>query len=701
MHKEPNGLPSVSMVVVCLNEAKWIEQCLDSVLGNDYPADRFEILVVDGDSDDGTQEVLRQYADRCSRIRVLRNEGRFLPIGLNMGIRAAGGEIVMKVDAHSEYPSDYISECVRLLCQSGAANVGGCVDAVPGSDTFFAKAAAKVLFSGFGVGNSRFRVGAGEPVWADTAYSGCYWKKTLLEVGLYDEAVRRSEDIDMNSRLKAMGGRTLLAPALRVKYHVRATLRQFCRHALSNGFWVTFPMLTRGTRFSARHFTPLAFLTSLLAMAVFGSSSIYARFALIAVAAMYTASALTASILVWRMKPSPVIVLTTAFTYATYHLLYGFGSIMGLVAGTEHNLRHVPCSSPTPDADKPVPLAAIDSGLPYVSLVLACRNEAKWIERCLKSIAANDYNANLAELLVADGDSTDGTQDIVRQTGARYPVRLIRNPLRLNAAGMNRGIREARGDVIMKIDGHSEYPTNYISECVRHLREYGAANVGGVVVSLPGADTTFARAAAKVISCRFGVGNSPFRIGVDKPMWAKTAFSGCYLKSWLLKVGLYDERISRGSDIDLNGRISASGGRTLLVPSIRVKYFGRANFSDFCRYALGDGYWVSYAPLTRGTRLSVRHFVPVAFLVFVLTSALLAISHSPARILFATTMVIYTVSAVAASLLAWRSAGSLRLIFTTAVTFGILHAVYGFGSLLGIAGWVASVQPIRGLQPER
>ena len=709
----PSGLPLVSLVVICRNESKWTERCLDSVVKNDYPADRVEILIVDGNSDDGTQEILRMYASRCSRIRVLENEGRFIPVGLNIGIRAARGEIIMKVDAHSEYPANYISECVYHLNRSGAANVGGCVAAVPGSDTLFAKAAAKVLFSGFGVGNSRFRVGAGQPGWADTAYSGCYWKKSLLEVGLYDEVVRRSEDIDLNGRLRAMGGRTLLVPSIIVKYHVRATFTQFCRHALSNGYWVTFPALAKGTRFSGRHLAPFALVTSQLALAALCYSHPAARIGMATIAATYTACALTASVLVWRARPSPAVVLTTAFAYATNHVLYGLGSLAGLVVGAGHlrgrsrsrPLERGAFASALPAgtgsktyAGMPAARESAESSAdpPHVSLVLACRNEAQWIERCLESIAQNDYPAYLMEVIVVDGESTDGTQDIVRRhSDARYRVSLVRNALHNPAVGMNLGIRKSRGDVIMKIDGHSEYPPNYVSECVRYLRQYGAANVGGVVDCVPGAETTFAKAVAKVISSRFGVGNALFRIGVGKPTWTDTAFNGCYQRSWLLKAELYDENIERSQDFDLNSRLRALGGRTLLIPSIRVKYHARSSRADFCRHALSDGYWVTYPSLSRGSQFAFRHFVPLAFLVFMLTFAFLTITYSPARPIFAMAIAAYAICAIGASVLAWKSAVSPRLIFTTAVTFGILHTLYGCGSLLGVADWVVSLRAIR------
>jgi glycosyltransferase involved in cell wall biosynthesis len=707
--------PMVSMVVVCRNESKWISRCLDSVVENDYPADRVEILVVDGDSEDGTQEILLQYASRYPRIRLLRNEGRFLPLGLNIGIRAARGEIIMKVDGHSEYPANYISACVHHLVRSGAANVGGGFDGVPGSDTLFARAAAKVLFSEFGSGNSRYRFSTGQPMWADTAYSGCYWKKSLLEVGLYDEAIRRSEDINLNCKLRAIGGRTLLVPTIRVKYHVRAAFRQFCRHALSNGYWVTFPAIAKGTRFSLRHFAPLAFVTSLLALAALCFSYPTARIAMAVTAAGYIACALTAAVLVWRDRPSPGVVLTTAFTYGTYHTLYGLGSLVGLVAGMGHlggRSRSLPlapgaCDAALPAGTDPELCAAAPAAgesaqtgadLPFVSVVLACRNEARWIERCLKSITQNDYPADLMEVVVVDGESTDGTREIVeRHKGARCPVSLVRNARLHTAFGMNLGIQEARGDVIMKIDGHSEYLPNYISECVSYLRQYGAANVGGVVDCVPGADTTFARSAAKVISSRFGVGNALFRVGTNMPIWADTAFSGCYLKSWLEKAGMYDENVRRSQDFDLNGRLWALGGGTLLVPSIRVKYHVRASSVDFFRHGLSNGYWVTYPALDRGTRFAVRHFVPLAFLVFMIAFASLAISYGPARPFFAVAVAAYAICAIVASALAWKSAGTTELIFTTAVTFGILHILYGCGSLLGIAGWVASHRPIRGL----
>ncbi|MGD0801841.1 MAG: glycosyltransferase family 2 protein [Terracidiphilus sp.] len=700
MNARTEELPSVSMVVVCRNEARWIGRCLDSVIQNGYPADRVEILVVDGDSNDGTQEILEQYASLCARIKVLHNFGRYIPLGLNMGIRAARGEIIMKVDAHSEYPPNYISDCVYYLTHSGAANVGGGIDILPGSDTLFARAVAKVLSSRFGVGNSGFRVSTGEPVWADTAYSGCYWKSTLLKVGLYDEAVIRSEDIDMNSRLRALGGRTLLVPTIRIRYYTRPYFTQFCRYALSNGYWVTFPALANRTRFSTRHFAPLAFVTGQLALLALCRFFPPAQIALASFAALYAACALTASALAWKRCSSPLIVLVTAFTYAAYHELYGLGSIAGLIVGVGHlhqRLRPLP-QEPVAEMIVPSDQTGPSAELPFVSLVLACRNEAQRIESCLSSLELNDYPVDRAEILVVDGESTDGTLDIVRRhPGTRYPVRLMTNALRLNAVGMNLGIRESLGSVIMKIDGHSVYPPNYISECVSNMRKYGAANVGGVVEAVPGADTTFARAAAKVVSCRFGVGSSLFRVGVNKPTWANTAYSGCYQKSWLLKAGLYDESLCRGADIDLNGRLWALGGRTLLVPAIRVKYYARADLAEFCRRALLDGYWVSYAALDRGTRLAIRHFVPLAFVVFIFAFALLAIACNSVRPFFLAVIAAYAICAVGASVATWRSLALLRLIITTAFTFWALHTFYGFGSLLGVAGWAVSRRPFRGL----
>src|SRR6266550_6256933 len=151
--------PFVSLVIPCLDEKQFIGDCLDSLLANDYPPDRLEILVVDGGSRDGTREIVERYTKRCPNVRLLDNERGIIPAAMNIGIRASKGKIVMKIDAHCRYAPDHISGCVAALERYGADNTGGVLVTRSRQDTFVARSIALVLASSFGSGNSYFRIG--------------------------------------------------------------------------------------------------------------------------------------------------------------------------------------------------------------------------------------------------------------------------------------------------------------------------------------------------------------------------------------------------------------------------------------------------------------------------------------------------------------------------------------------------------------
>ena len=153
------SIPRVSVVIPCRNEAGYIEPCLDSILASDYPPDRLEILVIDGGSNDGSREILARYCQTHRSVALLDNPQGTTPAALNVGIRAASGEVIIRMDAHVLYPVDYISRLVRGLHESGADNVGGVLHTIPAADTAIARAIAVGMSHRFGVGNSHFRIG--------------------------------------------------------------------------------------------------------------------------------------------------------------------------------------------------------------------------------------------------------------------------------------------------------------------------------------------------------------------------------------------------------------------------------------------------------------------------------------------------------------------------------------------------------------
>ena len=158
----------------CRNEGNRIRECLESIVRNDYPKDQMEVLVVDGMSDDGTRATVAEYVARHPHIQLRDNAKAITPAALNIGIAEARGSIVIRMDAHVEYPANYISSLVDCLITSGADNVGGVCVTLPGKNTPLAKAIALGLSHPFGVGNSRFRIGSDVARWVDTVPFGCY-----------------------------------------------------------------------------------------------------------------------------------------------------------------------------------------------------------------------------------------------------------------------------------------------------------------------------------------------------------------------------------------------------------------------------------------------------------------------------------------------------------------------------------------------
>ena len=260
--------PLVSIVIPSRNEVRAMAACLDSILASTYPAGRLEIIIADGRSDDGTREIILRYAAMDSRVRMIDNPGRTAPTGLNAAIRAATGDVVVRMDAHAFYPPEYIGRLVAALLESGADNVGTTVLTVPAEDTAMARAIAIGLSHPFGVGNSRFRIGAKERTWVDHVPFGCWRRELLDRLGPFDEELTRGQDVEMNARILAAGGRILLLPDVVSRYHARRTLDQLGRMLYQYGYFK--PLIARKSRrlLTVRQLVPPGFLLALVSALV-------------------------------------------------------------------------------------------------------------------------------------------------------------------------------------------------------------------------------------------------------------------------------------------------------------------------------------------------------------------------------------------------------------------------------------------------
>jgi glycosyltransferase involved in cell wall biosynthesis len=333
----------------------------------------------------------------------------------------------------------------------------------------------------------------------------------------------------------------------------------------------------------------------------------------------------------------------------------------------------------------PLELKPETEALPFVTVVVPCRNEENHIVRCLQSIVANDYPKEKMEILVLDGKSEDRTREIVERYSRRHPIiRLIENPEKHIPAAMNLGIQNARGETIVKMDAHSTFQREHISLCVAYQEKYGAENVGGVCKMSPGADTATARAIVLGLGSRFGSGNANVKVGVAKPTWSDTAAFGCFKKELFEKIGMYDEKLLSSSDLDLNQRIQAAGGRILVAPDVVVNYVADGDLRALRRHVFADGVWISYVMKFGKRAWSWRHWVPAVFLLGLLGALALGAVNRLFLWLGAGVAAVYaTVSLVVSLQIAARERDA-RYVFLLPAVFAVRHFVHGFGTLFGM-----------------
>jgi glycosyltransferase involved in cell wall biosynthesis len=204
-----------------LNEAHFLEDFLRDVLDQDYPQERVEIVIADGGSSDGTREKLAALSAVETRVRVIDNPDRFQAPGLNRIIREARGDLIIRMDVHCRYASDFLRRCVELLGRTGADNVGGAARVV--ARTFFQRAVAAAYDSPLGGGGAPFRSAANEG-YVDTVFPGAFRRRVFETVGLFDPAAQVNEDAELNQRILQSGGRIYLSREIDVHHYPRASL---------------------------------------------------------------------------------------------------------------------------------------------------------------------------------------------------------------------------------------------------------------------------------------------------------------------------------------------------------------------------------------------------------------------------------------------------------------------------------------------
>jgi len=333
--------------------------------------------------------------------------------------------------------------------------------------------------------------------------------------------------------------------------------------------------------------------------------------------------------------------------------------------------------------------------LPFISIIVPCRNEGRFIGACLQSIVDNGYPEGRLEVFAVDGESDDDTPDTVQRLGKRYPcVRLLHNARRVTPAALNLGIGVSKGEYVLWMSAHNTYPQGYIAECVTMATRYGADNVGGIIVTEARDPGLFAPLIVAALTHRFGVGNSPFRLGGDQAQWVDTVFGGCYRRDVFTRVGLFNEALTRGQDIEFNLRLKRAGLRTLLVPSIRSVYLARSRFGDFLRHNWINGMWAVLPFLyVRHLPVGLRHLVPLAFVTAIAFGIGVGLAVPHGWWLLGVIGVCYAAVATAAALDLARKRRDWSFVLAMPFVFLALHLSYGAGSLFGVLRLAAALIP--------
>jgi len=327
MFNEPSF---ISVIIPCRNEEKFISGCLDSILDQDYSKENLEVLVVDGISEDRTKEIIEKYTKRYPFIKLLDNPKKFTPFGLNIGIKAAKGEVIIRMDAHAGYEKDYVSKCVKYLNEYDADNIGGVMRTRPAKNTLFARAIALVLSHPFGAGGSYFRIGSAKPRWVDTVFGGCYKREVFDKIGFFNENLVRSQDLEFNMRLKKAGGKIILVPDILAYYYPSSTLKGFLKHNFDDGIWVTYPLKFGLRVFKLRHLLPMFFTAGLLFTLIFSPFLFLAKFLFTFGFLTYLLLSFCFSLQIAKKEGFKYLFLMPV-VFATRHFVYGAGSLYGFI----------------------------------------------------------------------------------------------------------------------------------------------------------------------------------------------------------------------------------------------------------------------------------------------------------------------------------------------------------------------------------
>jgi len=335
MHDPVKNTFSVSVVIPTLNEEKHIEMCLNSLFCQTYYSNIIEILIVDGGSTDRTLEIVKKIRSNHSNITIINNTKKIRSAAFNIGIDNFKGDLLIRLDAHCTYNSNYIQYCAQYHLSYNYGNVGGKCSIEPGADTNMAKIIALVSASTFGLGFAAFRVGK-KITLTDTVPFGSFTKKVLNDVGKMNESLPRGEDNEYNARIRKHGYKVLFDPKIISHYYGSADLNSFLRKFFTNGFSIGILLRISRSSVSFRHIVPVAYLLALAAGISLSFYYSFFKYSLLMLISIYLVIVLISAakrFSKYKIRFIPVYI----YVIFLVHLYYGVGTILGFIKGKYDN----------------------------------------------------------------------------------------------------------------------------------------------------------------------------------------------------------------------------------------------------------------------------------------------------------------------------------------------------------------------------
>ena len=322
---------------------------------------------------------------------------------------------------------------------------------------------------------------------------------------------------------------------------------------------------------------------------------------------------------------------------------------------------------------------------PFVSVVLPIYKEEMFIEKCILSVLAQDYPKDRLELIFVDGMSPDRTREIIQEYASKYSfIHLLDNPQRIVPFALNKGIKFSKGDVIIRLDGHCDYPTNYISILVKYLFDLDADNVGGVWCTLPAKDTTECHAIAIGSSHPFGVGGSEHKIGSKEIKRTDTVPFGCYRREIFDRIGFFDEDLIRNQDDEFNARLINHGGKIFIIPELVINYTSRDSMQKMRKMYYQYGLFKPLVNRKLGAPATIRQFFPGLFVTGLVLGGLLSCFSKTICCIYLSVVALYLLIGIVIGVRKAFSHHKPALVWYMPYTFFNIHISYGIGYLTGL-----------------